>query len=266
MGWHFAGVAPATATFTGAPEEISVAREGLAGQNDDVIHPQLQEGVCMLNFDRGNRPGNTPANPKDAPKPGLKPALYEPPVNPASSAAGSAARPASSPLGTSPTTTPPRDALSQTPSAPSAAPAASTTAGITTESKLHVGVNIKLKGVEISDCDGLVIEGHVEATVHSKAMEIAEPGTLKGTALIDVAEIRGEFTGELTARTRLVVHGTGRVSGNIRYGKLVVEEGGEISGDLQRISEGNAQAKPAAPAPSTELRMGLSPQPAHNTN
>ena len=220
----------------------------------------------MLNFDRGNRPGNTPANPKDAPKPGLKPALYEPPVNPASSAAGSAARPASSPLGTSPTTTPPRDALSQTPSAPSAAPAASTTAGITTESKLHVGVNIKLKGVEISDCDGLVIEGHVEATVHSKAMEIAEPGTLKGTALIDVAEIRGEFTGELTARTRLVVHGTGRVSGNIRYGKLVVEEGGEISGDLQRISEGNAQAKPAAPAPSTELRMGLSPQPAHNTN
>ena len=102
-------------------------------------------------------------------------------------------------------------------------------------SKLYVGVNIKLKGVEISDCDALVIEGQVEATVHSKLMQVAAPGTLKGTAIIDVAEIQGEFSGELTARTRLVVHGAGRVSGTIRYGKLIVEEGGELTGDVKRL-------------------------------
>jgi cytoskeletal protein CcmA (bactofilin family) len=101
-------------------------------------------------------------------------------------------------------------------------------------SKLFIGVNIKLKGVEISDCDVLVIEGQVEATVNSKVMQIDQPGTLNGTALIDVAEVRGEFSGELTARTRLVVHGTGRVAGTIRYGKLIVEEGGEVSGDVKR--------------------------------
>lgn len=216
----------------------------------------------MLNFDRGNRPGNAPTNPKDAPKPGLKPALYDPPANATSSSAGGAARPASSPLGATPAAAA-REAMTTTSPSPAPAAPVAVSSTATTESKLHVGVNIKLKGVEISDCDGLIIEGHVEATVNSKAMEIAEPGTLKGTALIDVAEIRGEFTGELTARTRLVVHGTGRVSGNIRYGKLVVEEGGEISGDLQRISDRDAQPKPSAPAP-TELRMGLSPQPATN--
>ena len=64
-----------------------------------------------------------------------------------------------------------------------------------------------------------------------------EPGTLNGTALIDVAEVHGSFTGELTARTRLIIHGTGRVSGKIRYGKLVVAEGGELSGDVQRIED-----------------------------
>ena len=74
-------------------------------------------------------------------------------------------------------------------------------------SKLAVGVNIKLKGVDISDCDVLVIEGHVEATVHSKAMEIAMPGTLRGTAAAlrigHFAEIyHGEFSGDLT-RARL---------------------------------------------------------------
>src|SRR6202049_4618521 len=102
-------------------------------------------------------------------------------------------------------------------------------------SKLFVGVNIKLKGVEISDCDVLVVEGQVEATVYSKGLQIAKPGTLKGTAAIDVAEIFGDFSGELTARTRLVVHGTGRGSGTIRYGKLIVAEGGEISGDVRQL-------------------------------
>ncbi len=102
-------------------------------------------------------------------------------------------------------------------------------------SKLFVGVNIKLKGVEISNCDVLVIEGEVDATINSKVMEISKPGTLTGTAVIDIAEIHGEFSGELTARTKLVVHGTGRVTGTVRYGKLVVAEGGTVNGELRQI-------------------------------
>jgi cytoskeletal protein CcmA (bactofilin family) len=199
----------------------------------------------MLNFDRGNRPVNPP---KDPPKPGLKQSLYEPPSTPAPSPA--AARPTTT-LGSQslqprdPLAPPATPAPAATANAPAAAPAANVAPGSDrTESKLSIGPNIKLKGVEISDCDVLAIEGQVDATVLSKTMEIAEPGTLKGTALIDVAEIHGHFTGELTARTKLIVHGTGRVSGTIRYGKLVVEEGGEISGDLQRISEKD-ERKPA---------------------
>jgi len=112
-------------------------------------------------------------------------------------------------------------------------------------SKLFVGINIKLKGVEISDCDVLIVEGHVEATVHSKGMQIAKPGTFSGTAAIDVAEIFGEFSGDLTARTRLVVHGTGRVSGTIRYGKLIVAEGGELTGDVKQLDGSAAAAQPS---------------------
>jgi cytoskeletal protein CcmA (bactofilin family) len=106
-------------------------------------------------------------------------------------------------------------------------------------SKLCVGPKIKLKGVEISDCDVLVVEGEVEATVNSKAMQIAQPGTLKGRVSIDVAEIYGDFSGELTARAKLIVHSTGRVAGTIRYGKLIVAEGGELSGDVQRLDANN---------------------------
>jgi cytoskeletal protein CcmA (bactofilin family) len=212
----------------------------------------------MLNFERGNRtPGSPTNNLKDPTKPTLKPPVYDPPGTPApaqGSGSTTPARPAAPAQAAAGAATPAVGA-NATPAPMTAATSAPARPGEAPESKLHVGVNIKLKGVEISDCDVLVIEGSVEATVHSKVMEVSEPGTLKGTALIDVAEITGEFTGELTARTRLIVHGTGRVSGTIRYGKLVVEEGGELSGDIQRISERDGQAKPAAAG---DVRLGLS--------
>ncbi|MEJ7687266.1 MAG: polymer-forming cytoskeletal protein [Variovorax sp.] len=106
-------------------------------------------------------------------------------------------------------------------------------------SKLTVGPNIKLKGVEITDCDTLVVEGLVEATMDSRVMQIAEQGAFKGSAEIDIAEIRGLFDGNLTVREKLVIHSTGKVSGKIRYGKIVVEEGGQLSGE---ISFGTAPA------------------------
>ena len=100
-------------------------------------------------------------------------------------------------------------------------------------SKLTVGPNIKLKGVEITDCDTLVVEGTVEATMNSRVIHIAEQGAFRGSAEIDIAEIHGSFEGELTVRQKLVIFSTGRVNGKIRYGKIVIEEGGQLSGDIQ---------------------------------
>jgi cytoskeletal protein CcmA (bactofilin family) len=99
-------------------------------------------------------------------------------------------------------------------------------------SKLTVGPNIKLKGVEITDCDTLVVEGLVEATMDSRVIQISEQGEFKGSAHIDIAEIRGVFDGNLIVRDKLVIHATGRVTGKIRYGKIVIEEGGQLSGEI----------------------------------
>lgn len=114
-------------------------------------------------------------------------------------------------------------------------------------SKLTVGPNIKLKGVEITDCDTLVVEGTVEATMNSRVIQIAEQGAFKGSAEIDLAEIRGEFNGNLTVRQKLVIYSTGKVTGTIRYGKLVVEEGGQISGEIVFGTQ-SSNAKPSVAA------------------
>lgn len=108
-------------------------------------------------------------------------------------------------------------------------------------SKLIVGPNIKLKGVEIDDCDTLVVEGRVEATMVSRAIQIAETGAFSGKVDVDVAEIRGTFQGEMTARKKLVIHASGRVSGKIRFGKLLVQEGGEITGDVGALGDNPVQ-------------------------
>jgi cytoskeletal protein CcmA (bactofilin family) len=110
-------------------------------------------------------------------------------------------------------------------------------------SKLIVGPNIKLKGSEITDCEILVVEGRVEASMNSRDIRIAEGGVFSGKAEIDVAEVRGTFEGELTARKRLVVYATGRVKGTIRYGALMVEEGGVISGNMAMHSAGPSLSK-----------------------
>ena len=136
--------------------------------------------------------------------------------------------------------TPVAPVASPAPAPAAAAPAISATAsshcGAPTKeggSKLTVGPNIKLKGVEITDCDTLVVEGTVEATMDSRVMHITEIGAFKGSAEIDYAEIHGEFNGDLTVRQKLVIYSTGRVNGKIRYGSVVIQEGGQLMGDIQ---------------------------------
>ncbi len=109
--------------------------------------------------------------------------------------------------------------------------------------KLVVGRDISLSG-EITDCDILVVEGKVKASLFdSRRFEISESGTFEGTVEIETAEIKGEFDGELLVRGRLLIRRTGRVRGRIRYAELEIERGGQIAGDIQMITENSASGR-----------------------
>lgn len=103
--------------------------------------------------------------------------------------------------------------------------------------RLTVGRDIALNG-EITACDVLIVEGRVEATLMgSRLIEIAESGTFRGNAEIDVADIAGRYEGDLIVREKLIVRATGRITGKIRYRKLEVEQGGELVGTVEVIPE-----------------------------
>lgn len=102
--------------------------------------------------------------------------------------------------------------------------------------KLIVGPDISLNG-HISSCDRLVVEGRVEVELTDcHTIEISETGVFKGAAEIESAEVSGHYEGSLTVRDHLLIHSTGHVSGTIRYGRLEIQQGGEINGDVRSIS------------------------------
>lgn len=122
-------------------------------------------------------------------------------------------------------------------------------AGDEDDNRLAVGRGIRLKG-EIVACDSLVVEGHVEANISgAKILEVTDSGLFDGRAEVQEAEISGRFQGELVVAGKLTVHATGRVSGVVRYGQIVIEAGGEITGDMQSLAARPAPARPAPPAP-----------------
>ncbi|HYM29980.1 MAG TPA: polymer-forming cytoskeletal protein [Candidatus Cybelea sp.] len=98
---------------------------------------------------------------------------------------------------------------------------------------LIVGREISLQG-EITSCDRLVVEGKVEAALSDcQTIEIAESGLVKGAAEVQEADIRGRFEGKLTVRGRLLIRSAGKVAGDIRYGQLEIECGGQITGQIE---------------------------------
>ncbi|WP_408902662.1 bactofilin family protein [Roseomonas acroporae] len=121
---------------------------------------------------------------------------------------------------------------------------------------LVVGKGISLQGT-VADAERLVVEGTVESQmIHAAELSISHSGVFKGEVEVEEAEIAGFFDGTLTARTSLVIRSTGRISGVARCKRLQVEEGGQVSGRMEMLTD-QANATPAMPT-----AMPVRPRPA----
>ena len=131
------------------------------------------------------------------------------------------------------------------PQRPVGAPGARVPGAPTERRTLVVGRGISLQGV-VQDAERLVVEGTVEATmIHATELMIASGGVFKGEVEVEDAEIAGTIDGTLTARGNLIVRATGRVLGTARCRRLQVEDGGQITGRIEMITE--AAPRPAEP-------------------
>jgi cytoskeletal protein CcmA (bactofilin family) len=110
--------------------------------------------------------------------------------------------------------------------------------------RLVVGKSIQLSG-EISACEHLVVEGYVEVTLNNACLlEVASSGIFKGSAQVDDAIISGQIDGDLTVNKKLTVLSSGKISGSVRYGSIIIEAGGEVSGDMKALDVANKDSSP----------------------
>ena len=116
------------------------------------------------------------------------------------------------------------------------------------EGALIVGRDIQVKG-QIEDCRVLIVEGRVEASVKAQRLEIRKGGLFLGRAEVEQAEIAGTFDGNLNAAQELKICDSGRVQGEIRYTRIVIDGGGEIAGTVGTVAEAEKEAA-AAQTPS----------------
>ena len=110
---------------------------------------------------------------------------------------------------------------------------------------LVVGRGISVQGT-VQDAERLVVEGTVEASmIHATELSISPGGMFKGEVEVEEAEVAGTIDGTLTARGNLIVRSTGKLLGTARCRRLQVEDGGQISGRMEMITEGVRAVAPA---------------------
>ncbi|MBN8871260.1 MAG: polymer-forming cytoskeletal protein [Rhodospirillales bacterium] len=112
---------------------------------------------------------------------------------------------------------------------------------------LVVGRGISVQGT-VQDAERLVVEGTVEASmIHATELAIAQGGVFKGEVEVEDAEIAGTIDGTLTVRASLIVRATGRVLGTARCRRLQVEDGGQITGRIEMITDAPKTDLPPRP-------------------
>ena len=106
---------------------------------------------------------------------------------------------------------------------------------------LVVGRGISVQGT-VQDAERLVVEGTVEAAMINGLVElsIAHGGMFKGEVEVDEAEVAGTIDGTLVARHALIVRASGRVLGTARCRRLQVEDGGQITGRIEMLTDSSA--------------------------
>jgi cytoskeletal protein CcmA (bactofilin family) len=93
---------------------------------------------------------------------------------------------------------------------------------------------------------GGIVEGGVEATGD---VEIDDEAKVTASVAGRDVSIRGQVSGPVTARKRLMVAKTGSLTGDVRVARLVIQDGASFSGNVSMGPQTERPAKPPEPEP-----------------
>lgn len=127
-----------------------------------------------------------------------------------------------------------------------------------------IGAGISING-EISGTENLLIEGRVDGKISLSGNDvtIGKSGHVMADVNAKTIRVAGEVNGDLKAKERVVISGTGNVRGNVIAPRVVLEDGAIFKGSIDMdpgdaAVSGLAAAKSASKANGTTVSAGSS--------
>jgi len=95
------------------------------------------------------------------------------------------------------------------------------------------------------ETDGtLRVEGRVEGTIRAgKGVVVGKEGSVDGNVFTQDAVISGAVQGTLVAGSRLEVHATARIEGEVRAPRMQLEDGAILNGNLAMGSSSSSNSE-----------------------
>lgn len=128
------------------------------------------------------------------------------------------------------------------------------------ESNATIGASIKITG-DVSGKENLVINGSVEGTIDFREnnVVVGEQGKVNANVTAKNISVEGEVKGELRGSEQVTITPTGRVTGDIRAPRVILNDGCQFKGSV------DMEEKPAAAIdnrnPASKLSGGNKPFP-----
>jgi cytoskeletal protein CcmA (bactofilin family) len=88
---------------------------------------------------------------------------------------------------------------------------------------------------EIRNCRQMEVYGYVEGDVAAQSLLVHQGGQCYGTVKTEQAEIHGTLQGNVVVKHLIDIRSSGSVSGNVQYGQLAMESGGNLSAEVRNV-------------------------------
>ena len=97
-----------------------------------------------------------------------------------------------------------------------------------------IGPDLYIKG-EVRNGDQVLVLGFIDGCISAEHVVVRKGGRIHGSLIANSAEIEGEVQGIVLVRQLIQIGSTGSVRGDVRYGKIVVQAGAELSADVRNV-------------------------------
>lgn len=99
---------------------------------------------------------------------------------------------------------------------------------------LIIGSDAVLTG-KVKNSRRVEVHGKIDGGITADDLIVHKGGRVDGNVRTTSAEVRGEIEGDVRVQQLITIKSTGVVTGNVRYGKLALEEGAELAATVRNV-------------------------------